>query len=135
MQLAAELLPEVYRKLTREAADEEAVVTALWPLVVGGKVAARTRPVRLFKTTLIVETVSPDWRRQLARMSGDIVKQLNAAAGKPVVKDLEFRVAVNPPARPPRRAASATGLDEADAISDPHLRRLYRQSRRRAQAK
>ncbi|HYM11678.1 MAG TPA: DUF721 domain-containing protein [Bryobacterales bacterium] len=137
MQSAAELLPQVYRKLSRQAADEEALLLALWPVVVGEKVAARTHPVRLFGATLIVETAAQDWRRQLARMTGEIVTRLNAAAGKPVLKDIEFRVAVRSAPLPPCRAASSTGLpqDEADAIADPHLRRLYRLSRRRAQAK
>lgn len=136
MQSAAALLPQVYRKLSRQAADEEALLLALWPVVVGEKVAARARPVRLFGATLIVETTAQDWRRQLARMSGEIVTRLNAAAAREVVKDVEFRVAVRSAPLPPRRAASSTGLpqDEAGAIADPYLRRLYRISRRRAQA-
>jgi predicted nucleic acid-binding Zn ribbon protein len=137
MRSAAELLPPIYRKLAREAADEEALLFALWPVVVGEKVAARTRPVRLFGATLIVETVAQDWRRQLARMIPEIIERLNAAAAKPVVKGVEFRVVVRSVPLPPRRASSATGLprDEADDIADPHLRRLYRLSRRRMQAK
>ena len=137
MRPAAELLPQIYRKVAREAADEEAILLALWPVVVGEKVAARTRPVRLFGATLIIETTCQQWRRELARMSGEIVARLNGAAGKPVLKDVEFRVVVNLPSRPPHRAVSATGLakDEAAAIADPYLRRLYRQSRRRAQGK
>jgi len=137
MQPASEILPQVYRKLAREAADEEALLLSLWPVVVGEKVAARTRAARLFGATLIVETVAQDWRRQLAQMSGEIVARLNAAAGKPVVKDVEFRVTVKAAPLAPRRASSATGFeqDEAAAIADPHLRRMYRLSRKRAQAK
>ncbi len=54
-----------------------------------------------------------------------------------VVKDVEFRVTVKAARLAPRRASSATGFeqDEAAAIADPHLRRLYRLSRKRAQAK
>ena len=135
MQRVSEMLPKVYRQLVRENADEEALLLALWPVVVGGKVAARTRAVRLFGATLIVETAAQDWRRQLARMTGQIVKQLNAAADKTVVKDIEFRVGVLAAPRPPRRASSATGgsEDEAAGIADPGLRRLYVRSRRRAE--
>jgi predicted nucleic acid-binding Zn ribbon protein len=135
MQRVSEMLPQVYRQLVRENADEEALLLALWPVVVGGKVAARTRPVRLFGATLIVEAAAQDWRRQLVRMTRQIVDQLNAAADKDVVKDIEFRVAVKAEPRPPRRASSATGSneDEAAGIADPGLRRIYVRSRRRAE--
>ena len=88
---------------------------------------------RLYRQTLVVEAASPEWRRQLSSMSWEIVAKLNAAAGKEVVTDVQFQVA----RRPPARAATAMGLtrDEADAIADPHLRRLYRQSRQRRKEK
>ena len=137
MESAARLLPRIYRKLAREAADEEALLLGLWPVVVGSRVAARTRPLRLFGATLIVEAADHQWRKQLSQMTGDILRRLNAAADKEVVKDLEFRVAVKREALAPRRAASASGHepDEADQIADAHLRRLYRLSRRRVEAK
>jgi hypothetical protein len=137
MHAASELVPQLYRRLAREAADHEALIMAMWPVVVGGKLAARAHPVRLFGATLIIETVSQDWRRQLAHMAGEIMARLNAACGRDLIRALEFRVAVSSTPLPPRRAASASGLekDEAAGISDPHLRRIYRQSRRRAQQK
>ncbi|MBI3665067.1 MAG: DUF721 domain-containing protein [Acidobacteria bacterium] len=137
MEPVSSILPQAYRKLAGQAADEEALLLSLWPVVVGSRVAARTRPIRLFGFTLIVETAAQDWRKQLAQMSGDIVTRLNAAAGKAVLKDLEFRVAVKQAPIPPRRAASASGhqQDEAEQIPDAHLRRLYRLSRKRQQGK
>ena len=133
MQPVGEMLPTIYRKLVGEAVDEESLLVALWPVAVGPKVAERTRAVRLYRRTLVVETASPEWRRQLSSMTWEIVAKLNAAAGKEVVTDLQFQVA----RRPPARAATAAGLtrDEADAIGDPHLRRLYRQSRQRRKEK
>jgi predicted nucleic acid-binding Zn ribbon protein len=133
MQPVGELLPSIYRKLVREAVDEQALALALWPVVAGPKVAERTRAVRLFGSTLVVEVATPEWRRQLAAMTWEIVGKLNAAAGKEVIRDLQFQVA----RRPPARASSAAGqkADESDAIADPHLRRMYRLSRRRRQQK
>lgn len=136
MQPVARFLPQVYRKLAREATDEEALLMGLWPSVVGEGIAARTKPLRLFGSTLIVEAADQVWRRQLAQMTGEILARLNAAAGKGVLAGLEFRVAVRAPRRQPGRAPSASGLqpDEAAPIADPHLRRLYRLSRKRALA-
>jgi predicted nucleic acid-binding Zn ribbon protein len=138
MRSASELLPQVYRKLTRAGTDEEALLIALWPGAVGEKLASRTRPVRLFGDVLIVETDAQSWRKELARMAAEIVKRLNAAAGTVILRDVEFRAAAAP--RPPGRArfaapASAEEHDEAAAITDPHLRRLYRLSRRQRDTK
>jgi predicted nucleic acid-binding Zn ribbon protein len=132
MQRVSDVLPEIYRNLTRGKADEEALVLGLWPVVVGDRVAARTKAVRLFGSTLIVEASAQDWRKQLARMTGTIVDKLNATAGKVLVQDIDFRVAVRTAPRPLGRAASATGdkADEAAGIGDPELRRLYERSRR-----
>ncbi len=137
MQSVAEILPQIYRNLARDATDEEALVLGLWPVVVGKELAARTRAVRMFGATLIVETPSQAWRRELAKMESAIVGLMNRAAAKPVVKEVEFRVAVKVPLRPPARASSAAGTkrDEAENIADPHLRRLYRLSRQRAKSK
>ncbi len=137
MQSVADLLPQIYRNLAHEATDEEALLLGLWPVVVGKELAVRTRALRMFGTTLIVETPSQAWRKELAKMENAIVGLLNQAAARPVVKDVEFRVAVKVPLRPPARASSAAGTkrDEAESIADPHLRRLYRLSRQRAKSK
>ena len=138
MRAAAELLPQVYRKLARDAAGQEALLLALWPTVVGARLAAHARPVRLFGATLIVETDAQNWRKELAQLTGPIVRSLNAAAGRQIVQDVEFRVVLRATPLPPARALSATGAgqtaDEAGAIADPDLRRIYRQSRRRSQS-
>ena len=137
MQPACELWPRVYRQLMGPAADEEALLVALWPVVVGPRVANRARPVRLMGETLVVEVAPGEWRRQLAAMRGSIVERLNAAAGRMVVRKMVYRAAPRLAPLPPGRAASSTGQprDEAEEIRDPYLRRLYRRSRRRAEGK
>lgn len=141
MRAAAELLPQVYRKLARDAAGQEALLLAIWPTVVGARLAAHAHPVRLFGATLIVETDAQNWRKELAQLTGPIVRSLNATAGKAILQDVEFRVVLRAAPLPPARALSATGSaaplpgDEAGAIADPDLRRIYRQSRRRSQSK
>ncbi len=137
MEPAAEILPRLYRKFARQAADQEALLLALWPAAVGERIAARTRPLRMFGQTLIVEAAAQDWRKELARMTGQILRKLNDAAGREMVRDIEFRVATTAAARPVSRASTATGRpsDEASDIADPQLRRLYRISRARRQAR
>jgi predicted nucleic acid-binding Zn ribbon protein len=137
MQRVSEMLTAISRKLGVESAAHEALLLGVWPKAVGERVAARTRPVRLFGATLIVEVISQEWRKQLARMTGTIVDKLNAEAGQPLVQNIEFRVTTKAAPLPPQRARSATGQagDEAAGIGDPYLRRIYQRSRRMRQPK
>jgi hypothetical protein len=57
--------------------------------------------------------------------------RLNKAIGSPAVTRIVFRLAL-PGKIPVRRAATAVGdvaADDAAAIQDPRLRRIYKQSR------
>jgi len=112
------------------------LVRAAWPLAVGKKVAARTRPARLVRTRLIVEVEDAIWKRQLFTLSRQIVANLERHLGQGVVEDLEFRVI--PARREPQRAELARpvpgALDEADEIADPVLRNIYKSARKKALA-
>jgi hypothetical protein len=62
-----------------------------------------------------------------------ILSILERNLGRGLVEDLEFRVV--PRRREPQRATSALPvLDEAESITDPVLRKLYKVSRKKAQA-
>ena len=80
------------------------------------------------------------WQRQVFTLRGLILKNLEKALGEGIVEDLEFRVGapkIGPvreecPRRAPRRKHS--GRDEADRISDPVLKNIYKAARKRASA-
>ena len=89
----------------------------------------------MVRTRLIVEVEDVIWQRQLFGLSHQILRNLAKSVGSGVVEDVEFRVV--PRKREPERArAAAPGLfaDEADGISDPVLRGIYKASRKKAQA-
>jgi hypothetical protein len=68
-------------------------------------------------------------------LTSQIVANLDRHLGAGVVEDIEFRVV--PRRREPQRAAASAvslPLDDADAISDPVLRGIYKASRRKALA-
>jgi hypothetical protein len=54
--------------------DIDDLARAAWPLAVGKKVAARTRPARMVRTRMIVEVEDPIWKKQLFALSGQILK-------------------------------------------------------------
>ena len=120
--------------------DLDDLARAAWPLAVGKKVAARTRPARMVRTRLIVEVEDPVWRSQLFALSRQILTNLERHLGPGIVEDLEFRVM--PPRHDAQRAAVAQpgatvacgALDDADQIADPVMRNMYKVARKRARA-
>lgn len=116
--------------------DTDSLARAAWPLAVGKKIAARTRPARMVRARLIVEVEDRIWQKQLLALAPQILGNLERHLGKGAVEDLEFRVI--PLRREPQRAAAnqpaLETLDEADQIADPVLRNLYKSARKKALA-
>jgi hypothetical protein len=115
--------------------DVEDLARAAWPLAVGKKIAARTRPARMVRTRLIVEVEDPIWKKQLFGLSRQILTNLERHLGQGIVEDLEFRVM--PLRRDAQRAEVAqpgVSLDEADQIADPVMRNMYKLARKKALA-
>lgn len=113
----------------------EELACAAWASSVGKKIATHTRAAKLVRLRLIVEVEDKVWQRQLFALTPHILNNLAKHLGNGAIEDLEFRIV--PRRREPQRALAAApaGLvDEADAISDPVLRSLYRASRAKAQA-
>jgi len=124
----------VIGKLTGQIDIDDLARTA-WPLAVGKKIAARTRPARMVRTRLIIEVEDQVWKTQLLALSGQILRNLERHLGPAIVDDLEFRVM--PPRRDAQRAEvsyPSLAFDEANEISDPVMRRLYKSARKRASA-
>jgi hypothetical protein len=112
----------------------ERIVCGAWNRAVGKRLALRTRPVKLVRDRLVVEVEDEVWRESLWKLRFQILRNIEREIGTEMVADLTFVVA--PPRRGPQRDTAATPAalvseDEADAIADPGLRRVYRNSRRR----
>jgi len=68
----------------------EQKVVASWAEVVGPQIAAATNPQRIREGTLFVACKSSMWANELSLHKPQILKGLNAAAGKNVVTDIRF---------------------------------------------
>ncbi len=122
-------------RLGGEAVTDERIACAAWPLAVGRKIAAHTRAAKMVRGRLVIEVEDNIWQKQLFTLTPQILGRLAQNLGGGVVEDLEFRVV--PRRREPGRAAAsvpALFADEAEGISDPVLRSIYRASRKRALA-
>jgi predicted nucleic acid-binding Zn ribbon protein len=123
-------------RLSGEVITPEQLAFAAWPEAVGKKIASHTRHSKLVRTRLVVEVEDHTWQKQLFALTGEILKNLDKTLGRGLVEDLEFRIV--PRRREPEMARvsmpSLFAPDDADAISDPVLREIYKQSRKKAQA-
>lgn len=116
--------------------DHERIACAAWKRAVGKRVALRTRALKLVRSTLVVEVDDEVWRKNLWSLRYQILANLEKAIGPDIVRDVELRVM--PPRLGPKREQSAapigTMTDEAEAIADPGLRRMYKAARSRETA-
>jgi hypothetical protein len=123
-------------RLSGEVITPQQLACAAWPEAVGKKIASHTRPAKLVRTRLVIEVEDHTWQKQLFALTGEILKNLDKTLGRGLVEDLEFRIV--PRRREPEVARVAMpalfAADDADAISDPVLRDIYKQSRKKAQA-
>jgi len=118
-----------------DAISAEEVACAAWPEAVGKKIATHTRAARLVRSRLVVEVEDHIWQRQLFALTPFVLHNLEKNLGPGLVNDLEFRIV--PRRREPQRAGQAIPAlmaDEAENISDPVLRSIYRASRKKALA-
>jgi hypothetical protein len=140
--LKMERASRLFGKLTAGGGpiDVDDLARAAWPLAVGKKVAARTRPSRMVRSRLIVEVEDPIWKKQLFTLSAQILTNLERHLGQGIVKDLEFRVmprrrdAQRAEVAQPGASMACDALDDADQIADPVMRNMYKLARKKALA-
>ena len=132
MERASKLIQGL--KLPGDTFNPEELARAVWEPAVGKKIASHTRATRMVRSRLIVEVEDKVWQRQLFSLTPHILRNLEKSLGRGVVEDVEFRIV--PRRRGPERAAQSVpaAADEAETITDPVLRGIYRASRKKALA-
>lgn len=128
-------MDQASRIIGRVAGDvisPERVACGAWRRAVGKRIAAHTNAAKLVRDKLVVEVEDEVWRNNLWGLRYQILRNLEKAIGPEIVNDIEFRVA--PLRILPKRAEALKPADEADLIEDPGLRRIYKASRRKANA-
>ena len=76
------------------------VLEGVWPLVVGGPVADRTRPMAFWKGTLTLEVNCPTWNLQLHKVMKEIRAAVNSFLGRQTVERIRFRYRPSPGGEP-----------------------------------
>lgn len=104
-----------------------------WKSAVGATIANHSQILQLRDKTLVVTVEDAVWKSQLEHMRFQILDRIRASSGVAEIRWLNFRVSP-PRIRPQVAQAPLFAADEADRIQDPLLRRIYKNSRRKAQA-
>jgi hypothetical protein len=125
-------------RIAGDVITPERIACGAWKRAVGKRIAARTRAVKLVRSTLVVEVEDDVWRKNLWSLRYQILRNLEKAIGPEIVSDLELRVM--PLRIEPQRADKGEHLVvkpleiAGDDIADPGLRRIYKAARRRETA-
>src|SRR4249919_3483311 len=118
---AVELLPQRQEL-------KESLALALWDQAVGEALAKKTKPLRMYRSTLIILVPSQAWRKELHFLRTEIVTKMNENAGFRLIQDIEFRVDLKFTILPttletPDLKTTAEPLDlPIEVILDPGLR-------------
>lgn len=118
-------------KLSAQLPPEELAIAA-WPVAVGKRIAFHSTARCLVRDKLVVEVDDGVWKKQLFQLRLQILENLVEIIGPDLVRDVEFRVAMQrrPAAVAPSLKAEST--DDADSIRDPVLRQIYKERRKKA---
>jgi predicted nucleic acid-binding Zn ribbon protein len=66
----------------------QAEIKLRWPEIVGPEIAARTKPVHLWRGRLVVECEHDVWRTELSFLKPEILKRIAEVEGEGVVKEI-----------------------------------------------
>jgi hypothetical protein len=83
-------------KLLQVAGDAkevcEAVAILAWRRVAGEGLRGQAVPFHLYGKTLVIAVADTTWKKQLEKVSGELLFRLNSILGQPIVTYIEFRV-------------------------------------------
>ena len=85
-------LPKILRAAGDAEEVSEAAAFAAWRRAAGDGLRGSAVPFRLYRKTLVVSVADETWRRQLEKMSPQLIFRLNSLVGQPLVTYIEFRV-------------------------------------------
>jgi hypothetical protein len=90
MRPLSHAVPAALAEILRAAPLSDGKVTFAWRTAVGPALE-RVTNVKLEQRVLIVETASPQWSREIMRLSGTILTRLQAFLGANAVEKIEVR--------------------------------------------
>lgn len=129
---AALLLPKILDGVGSNREFSEAAAIIAWKRVAGEGLARHARPTSLRNATITVEVADEVWKKQLQRMSAELISRVNKLLRHEIVKAIDFRVnpaiggAIKTTSRKDNRGALPDNItSSAEEIEDPELRERF----------
>ncbi len=94
-----------------ERAAHQALITEMWPEIVGTEAAPHARPAELRGATLVVDVDLGLWVQELSARRGRFVDEINSRLGERVVSEIRVR-----PRAAPREEPSATTAEPGQVV-------------------
>lgn len=82
------LIHDLCRRWGIERKVKEYQALAMWPDIVGARIAERARPLGIQKGKLFLSVESASWRSELTYLKQDIIKKVNRSAGMKIVQEI-----------------------------------------------
>ncbi len=82
----------IFKALKRVSKEEKPLdfLAAVWPLIVGPRMARQTRPVVWDGGRVEIAVSDREWQRQLEKMTPEVRRQINKWWGKQAVREVSF---------------------------------------------
>ena len=84
------VLEALLKRLGIETQVKQRLVVALWPDVVGDRIAEIAKAERVIDGILFVTVTSSVWRVELLLHKEKIIEKLNRRIGKPIITEIRF---------------------------------------------
>ncbi len=88
----SDVLLKIAKKFDLEIKIVEHTINKNWAKLVGERIASHTKPDTVSYRKLLVYVDSPAWMQQLMFLKEDIIKNINEAAGRQIIKDIRFQI-------------------------------------------
>lgn len=88
----SDVLLKIAKKFDLEIKIVEQTINKNWTKLVGERIASHTKPDTVSYRKLLVHVDSPAWMQQLTFLKEDIIKNINEAAGRQIIKEIRFQI-------------------------------------------
>ncbi len=90
VQDIGQVFKALFKDLGIEKSIEQHKAVNIWPEIAGERVAGLSKAEKIERGVLYVKVESPVWRNELVFLKAEIIKKMNTALHKSVVKDIKF---------------------------------------------
>lgn len=134
MDAIIKLIPSIIKQANYSEELCESASFVAWRLVTGHSITQVTAPKKLIRKTLLIAVVDQTWKKELEKMSSQLLFQINTILGSPLIKGFDFYIA--PTEVKPKKINKSKSLQKdipldpvvlegARKITDPSLQERF----------